>query len=78
MIRLLRIQDEVMKIARGKINFTDSMHLGTHPALRTDYAPSLFVLVKYREGAPPTRLHNVLKGPLREGLLEERILYSIS
>ena len=65
MIKLLRIQDEVMKIARDNIIFTDSMHLGTYPALRTDYAPDSFVLVKYREGAPPTRLHTVLKGPLR-------------
>jgi transposase InsO family protein len=65
MIKLLRIQDEIMKIARDNIIFTDSMHLGTYPALRTDYAPGTFVLVKYREGAPPTRLHTVLKGPLR-------------
>ena len=65
MIKLLRIQDKVMKIARDNIIFTDSMHLGTYSALRTDYAPDSFVIVKYREGLPPTRLHTVLKGPLR-------------
>jgi hypothetical protein len=54
-----------MNIARDNVIFTDSMHLGTYPAKRTDYAPGTFVLVKYREGNPPSRLHTLLKGPLR-------------
>jgi hypothetical protein len=65
MIKLLAIQDNIMTIARNNIIFTDSMHLGTYPAPRTDHAPGSFVLVKYREGAPPSRLHTLLKGPLR-------------
>jgi hypothetical protein len=52
-------------MARNNIIFTDSMHLGNYPAPRTDHAPGSFVLVKYREGAPPSRLHTLLKGPLR-------------
>jgi hypothetical protein len=65
MIKLLAIQDNIITIARNNIIFTDSMHLGTYPAPRTDHAPGSFVLVKYREGAPPSRLHTLLKGPLR-------------
>jgi hypothetical protein len=65
MIKMLAVQDNILTIARNIIIFADSMHLGTYPALRTDYAPGTFVLVKYREGAPPTRLHAVLKGPFR-------------
>jgi hypothetical protein len=65
MIKLLAIQDNIMTIARNNIIFTDSMHLGTYPAPRTDHAPGSFVLVKYREGAPPSRLHTLWKGPLR-------------
>ncbi len=65
MIKLLAIQDNIMTIARNNIIFTDSMHLGTYPAPRTDHAPGSFVLVRYRDGAPPSRLQTLLKGPLR-------------
>jgi len=65
MIKLLATQDAIMTIARNNIIFADSTHLGSYPAPRTDYAPGAFVLVKYREGAPPSRLHTLLKGPLR-------------
>jgi hypothetical protein len=42
------------------------MQLGNYPSQRTEFAPRSYVLVKYREGAPPSRLHTMLKGPLRD------------
>ena len=65
MINLLAVQDNITTIARNNIVFTDSMQLGKYPPQRTEFAPRSYVLVKYREGAPPSRLHTVLKGPLR-------------
>jgi hypothetical protein len=54
-----------MTIARTNIAFADSIHIANYPAQRTDHAPGSYVLVKYREGAPPTRLHTIWKGPMR-------------
>ena len=65
MINLLAVQDNITTIARNNIVFTDSMQLGNYPSQRTEFAPRSYVLVKYREGAPPSRLHTILKGPLR-------------
>lgn len=65
MINLLAVQDNIITIARNNIIFTDSMQLGNSNPKRTEYAPQSYVLVKYREGAPPSRLHTLLKGPLR-------------
>jgi hypothetical protein len=65
MTNLIALQDNIMTIARNNIAFADSMHIANYPAQRTDHAPGSYVLVKYREGAPPSRLHTLLKGPLR-------------
>jgi transposase InsO family protein len=65
MVKLLALQDNIIALARDNIVFTDSMQLGNYPSQRTEYAPLSYVLVKYREGAPPSRLHTMLKGPLR-------------
>jgi hypothetical protein len=63
--KLIALQDNIMTIARNYIAFADSIHIANYPAQRTDHAPGSYVLVKYREGGPPTRLHTILKGPLR-------------
>ena len=34
-------------------------------AARSEFAPDSYVLIKYREGAAPSRLHCPWKGPLR-------------
>ena len=65
MTNLIALQDNIMTIARNNIVFADSIHIANYPAQRTDHAPGSYVLVKYREGAPPSRLHTLLKGPLR-------------
>jgi hypothetical protein len=64
-INLLAVQDNIITIARNNIIFTDSMQLGNCPPKRTEYAPQSYVLVKYREGPPPSRLQTLLKGTLR-------------
>ena len=39
--------------------------MAQYPAERTQYAPNSYVLVVYREGSAPTRLHTQWKGPLK-------------
>jgi transposase InsO family protein len=65
MIKLIALQDNIITIARNNIAFADSIHIANYPAQRTGHAPGSYILVKYREGAPPTHLHTILKGPLR-------------
>ena len=42
----------------------------------TEFLIGTFVLVKYRTGAPPTRLHTAWKGPLRV-LSNDRSIYTL-
>jgi transposase InsO family protein len=62
---LLRIQDELINYAKESLQLTDSQRLGYYDPERTEFASGDHVLVKYRTGAPPTRLHTKWKGPLR-------------
>ena len=62
---LLESQNRIIAIARNNILFADNAHIGNYHAARTDYAPDSYVLIKYREGAAPSRLHCPWKGPLR-------------
>jgi transposase InsO family protein len=64
-LKLLAVQDNIMTIARKNLIFADSLHLEQYSAERTDYAPGSFVLVNYQTGGPPSRLHTVLRGPMR-------------
>lgn len=54
-----------MKKKAKILQSTDHIHLADHTTLRTEYLPDSYVLVKYRTGAPPTRLHTLWKGPMR-------------
>ena len=65
MAKLLALQESLVLIARKNIVFADAVHIGNYKPQRTDYAPESYVLVKYREGSAPTRLHTPWKGPLR-------------
>ena len=47
------------------MQITDSQRLGYYSTERTEYASGDYVLVKYRTGSAPTRLHTKLKGPFR-------------
>ena len=65
MSKLYSIQNSLIKIAKDNLISADADHMGGYPAERTDFAPGSFVLVQYRTGLPPTRLHTIWKGPLR-------------
>ena len=65
MDKLVSLQEKLILIARKNIVFTDAIHMGEYKPQRTDYRPDSYVLVKYREGSAPTRLHTPWKGPLR-------------
>ena len=62
---LLRIQDELINYAKESLQLTDSQRLGYYDPERSEFASGDHVLVNYRTGAPPTRLHTKWKGPLR-------------
>jgi transposase InsO family protein len=63
--KLLRLQDEMIKKARKVLTTSDEEHMALFPKKPTQYLPDTYVLVKYRKGTPPTRLHTNWKGPLR-------------
>ena len=63
--KLLRIQDELISYAKESLQLTDSQRLGYYDPERTEFASGDYVLVQYRTGSAPTRLHTKWKGPLR-------------
>ena len=55
-----------MEKAREIFKRSDDLHMALFPNIPfTEFVPGSYVLVKYRTGAPPTRLHTAWKGPLR-------------
>jgi len=63
---MLQFQDEVMAKAREIFKRTDDLHMASFPKLKpTEFPHGSYVLVKYRSGLPPTRLHTAWKGPLK-------------
>ena len=45
---------------------TDLLHMSTEEfIIHKDYLPGSFVVVHYRTGAPPSRLHTYWRGPIR-------------
>jgi transposase InsO family protein len=65
MKNLLAVQENILALAKANIVFADNAHIGNYSAKRTQYSPDSYVLVQYREGSAPTRLHTTWKGPLR-------------
>ena len=63
--KMLSIQDNLIKIARDQLQFSDRNRIGYYPVDRTAFAKDSYVLVKYRTGNPPTRLHTKWRGPMR-------------
>jgi hypothetical protein len=63
--KMLQLQDEIMKKAREVLTKSDDIHMASFPNKKpTEYLPDSFVLVKYRKGSAPTRMHTQWKGPL--------------
>ena len=63
---LLAIQDNLLKASAEELLRTDLLHMTTEEEnIHKEYLPDSYVLVHYRTGLPPTRLHTNWKGPMR-------------
>ena len=63
---LLAIQDNLLKASAKELLRTDLLHKTTKEQnIHKEYLPDSYVLVYYRTGLPPTRLHTNWKGPMR-------------
>ena len=63
---LLAIQDNLLKASAKELLRTDLLHKTTKEQnMHKEYLPNSYVLVHYRTGLPPTRLHTNWKGPMR-------------
>ena len=63
---LLAIQDNLLKASAEVLLETDLLHMTTKEQnFHKEYSPDSYVLVHYRTGLPPTRLHTNWKGPKR-------------
>jgi transposase InsO family protein len=66
MSNMLKFQDEVMAKAQYVFQRDDDLHMASFPKLKpTEFAHGSHVVVKYRGGSAPTRVHTSWKGPLR-------------
>ena len=66
MSKLLAMQDNLLKASAKELLRTDLLHTSTKQIhLHKEFAPESFVLVNYRTGAPPSRLHTHWRGPMR-------------
>ena len=66
MSHLLQIQDNLLKASAKELLRTDLLHMtNSEQHVHKDYPCESYVLVHYRTGLPPTRLHTFWHGPLR-------------
>jgi transposase InsO family protein len=66
MSELLSIQDSLLKASAKELLRTDLLHLSSEQqAAHTEFEPNSYVLVHYRTGAPPSRLHTFWRGPMQ-------------
>ena len=66
MSNLLSIQGNLVKVSAKELLRTDLLHLTTKEQNKhTEYAIDSYVLVHYRTGLPPTRLHTSWMGPMK-------------
>ena len=75
---LLAIQDNLLKAE--ELLRTDLVHMTTKEQnIHKEYLPDSYVLVHYRTGLPPTRLHTNWKGPMRvvKGLNSRYTLFDL-
>ena len=63
MSKLLSMQDNLLKASAAELLRTDTLRLTTKELNEhTVYLPDTHVLVHYRTGSPPTRLHTYSQG----------------
>ena len=71
MSQLLSMQDNLLKISAAELLRTDTLRLTTKELHKhTVFLPDTYVLVHYRTGSPPTRLHTFWGGPMK--VIEDR------
>ena len=64
---MLAMQKNLLEKSAAELLRTDSLHMSTKEFnTHKDYPPGSFVLVHYRTGAPPSRLHTYWRGPMME------------
>ena len=63
---LLPIQDNLLKASAEELLRTDLLYMTTKEQnIHKEYLPDFYVLLHYRTGLPPTRLHTNWKGLMR-------------
>ena len=66
MSKLLSMQDNLLKASAAELLRTDTLRLTTKELHKhTVFLPDTYVLVHYRTGSPPTRLHTFWRGPMK-------------
>jgi hypothetical protein len=64
--KMLRIQDNLLKVSAKELLRTDLLHVTAKQQLNHfEFPINSYVLVHYRTGAPPSRLHTFWRGPMR-------------
>jgi transposase InsO family protein len=62
----LKMQDSLLKASAKELLRTDLLHqTQSQISQHVEYPPNSYVLVHYRDGSPPTRLHTHWRGPLK-------------
>ena len=77
---LLAIQDNLLKASAKELLRTDLLHMTIKEQnMHKEYLPNSYVLVHYRTGLPPTRLHTNWMGPMRviKGLISRYTLLDL-
>ena len=63
---MLKMQDSLLKASAKELLRTDLLHMTSKEQFKhTDFEPNSYVLVHYRTGSPPSRLHTFWRGPMR-------------
>lgn len=65
MSNMLAIQNNLLKAAAKELLRTDLLHMTKQTFPYTEFEPNSYVLVHYRSGAPPSRLHTFWRGPMK-------------
>jgi transposase InsO family protein len=65
MSKMLAIQNSLLKAAAKELLRTDLLHMTKQTFPYTEFEPNSYVLVHYRSGAPPSRLHTFWRGPMK-------------
>jgi Chromo (CHRromatin Organisation MOdifier) domain len=62
----LKMQDSLLKASAKELLRTDLLHqIQSQIAQHVEYPPNSYVLVHYRDGSPPSRLHTHWRGLLK-------------